>query len=286
MICVHEEAYAKINLTLDVLSLRSDGYHEMDMVMQSVRLSDALTLTKTDETGLTLRTGRTDLPTGEDNLALRAARCFFEATGRGEQGLLVELEKRIPVCAGTAGGSSDAAAVLRALNRMFKEPFSNEDLQVLGAKIGSDVPYCVLGGTARAQGRGEVLTALPSLPPCFIVLCKPGFGVSTPELFRRIDAFPERKHPDTEGMLSALVAQDLSQVAQRLENVFEAVLPDSQRKIVQSIRETLVEHGALGACMTGTGSTVFGLFEDETRAKKAVSMLKETYQEVFLTKPV
>lgn len=285
MICEREEAFAKINLTLDVLSLRPDGYHEMDMVMQSVSLSDTLTLTLKDERGLLLRTGRPDLPI-DDNLALRAARCFLQATGRAEQGLVVELTKRIPICAGTAGGSSDAAAVLRALNRLFEEPFSQQELQKLGEKIGSDVPYCVLGGTARAQGRGEALTALPSLPPCFIVLCKPDFGVSTPELFRRIDAFPKLGHPDTEGILRALAAQDLSQVARKLGNVFEAVLPEAQRKTVQSIRETLLACGALGACMSGTGPTVFGIFEEEELAKAAVQALKQKYSEVFLTRPV
>lgn len=286
MTCEHEEAFAKINLTLDVLALRPDGYHEMDMVMQSVSLSDSLTLTRKDETGLTLQIDRPDLPVDDSNLVLRAARCFLEATGRAEQGLLVELTKRIPVCAGTAGGSSDAAAVLRALNRMFGEPCSKQELQVLGEQIGSDVPYCILGGTARAQGRGEVLTALPSLPPCAIVLCKPDFGISTPDLFHRIDEFPEREHPDTEGMLAALAAQDLTQVAKKLENVFEAVLPDADREAVQFIRETLLDCGALGACMSGTGPTVFGLFEEETRAQNAVFVLKQTYPEVFLTRPV
>lgn len=286
MICEHEEAFAKINLTLDVRSLRPDGYHEMDMVMQSVSLSDSLTLTLKEERGLTLQLDCPDLPLDDSNLALRAARCFLTATGRAEQGLLLELTKRIPVCAGTAGGSSDAAAALRGLNRMFGAPCSKQELQVLGEQIGSDVPYCVLGGTARAQGRGEVLTVLPSLPACYIVLCKPDFGISTPELFRRIDAFPHREHPDTEGMLAALVAQDLTRVAKKLGNVFEAVLPDAEREIVQSIRETLLRSGALGACMSGTGPTVFGLFADETLAQNAVLALKQTYTEVFLTRPV
>lgn len=286
MTCVHEEAFAKINLTLDVLFLRPDGYHEMDMVMQSVSLSDSLKLTLRDKKGILLQTDRADLPDGEGNLAIRAARCFLEATGREEQGLLVELCKRIPVCAGTAGGSSDAAAVLRALNRMFGQPFSNQELQGLGEGLGSDVPYCVWGGTARAQGRGEILTALPSLPPCWLVLCKPNFGVSTPELFHRMDGFARREHPDTEGMLAALAAQDLSQVARKLGNAFESVLPVSERKIVQCIRLALNRCGALGACMSGTGPTVFGIFDNEMRAENAVLLLKQTYSEVFLTRPV
>lgn len=286
MIRQREEAFAKINLTLDVLSLRPDGYHEVDMVMQSVSLADSLTITPRDETGLSLQSGRSDLPTDDGNLAMRAARCFLKAIGNEEQGLILELHKRIPVCAGTAGGSSDAAAVLRALNRMFGQPFSQQQLQSLGEAIGSDVPYCVLGGTARAQGRGEVLTTLPSLPPCWIVLCKPDFGISTPELFRRIDAVPAQYHPDTEGMLAALAAQDLSQIAQKLGNAFEAVLPQAAQNQVQAIKNRLKDCGALGACMSGTGPTVFGIFEQERAAKEAVLALTQTYAEVFFTQPV
>ncbi len=286
MIRQREEAFAKINLTLDVLFLRPDGYHEVDMVMQSVSLADSLTITPRDETGLSLQSGRSDLPTDDGNLAMRAARCFLKAIGNEEQGLILELHKRIPVCAGTAGGSSDAAAVLRALNRMFGQPFSQQQLQSLGEAIGSDVPYCVLGGTARAQGRGEVLTTLPSLPPCWIVLCKPDFGISTPELFRRIDAVPAQYHPDTEGMLAALAAQDLSQIAQKLGNAFEAVLPQAAQNQVQAIKNRLKDCGALGACMSGTGPTVFGIFEQERAAKEAVLALTQTYAEVFFTQPV
>lgn len=286
MIRQREEAFAKINLTLDVLSLRPDGYHEVDMVMQSVSLADSLTITPRDETGLSLQSGRSDLPTDDGNLAMRAARCFLKAIGNEEQGLILELHKRIPVCAGTAGGSSDAAAVLRALNRMFGQPFSQQQLQSLGEAIGSDVPYCVLGGTARAQGRGEVLTTLPSLPPCWIVLCKPDFGISTPELFRRIDAVPAQYHPDTEGMLAALAAQDLSQIAQKLGNTFEAVLPQAAQNQVQAIKNRFKDCGALGACMSGTGPTVFGIFEQERAAREAVLALTQTYAEVFFTQPV
>lgn len=286
MITQREEAFAKINLTLDVLSLRPDGYHEVDMVMQSVSLADSLTITPRDETGLSLQTGCQDLPTDDGNLAIRAARCFLEAIGKEEQGLILELHKRIPVCAGTAGGSSDAAAVLRALNRMFGQPFSQQQLQRLGETIGSDVPYCVLGGTARAQGRGEVLTKLPSLPACWIVLCKPDFGISTPELFHRIDAQPGRVHPDTDGMLAALAAKDLTSIAQRLGNAFEAVLPEAARIEVQAIKNRLRDCGALGACMSGTGPTVFGIFSQEQAAREAVFALTQTYAEVFFTQPV
>lgn len=283
---VTEPAYAKVNLTLDVLGLRPDGYHEMDMVMQSVSLSDRVTITGKDEPGITLQTNRSYLPTDGRNLAVRAAQCFLERLGKPQLGLAIEVEKRIPVCAGTAGGSSDAAAVLRGLNRLLDAKLSPEDLMRLGAQIGSDVPYCVYGETARARGRGEIISPTPALPPCYIVLCKPHFSISTPELFRKIDGCRALHHPDTDRMLRALASGNLSKIAKAMGNVFADVLTSEQQNTVRAIRTVFAEEGALGSCMSGTGPTVFAIFEQEAPASRAVARLKKQYTEVFLSKSV
>ena len=181
------QAFAKLNLTLDILGKREDGYHDLRMVMQSITLADTLTLEENRGEGLRVSANLRFLPTGEKNLAAAAALRFWEALGREPEDLDIRIEKRIPVCAGMAGGSSDAAAVLRALNQRSGEPFSPKELARLGERVGSDVPYCVLGGTALAEGRGEILTPLPPLPACWVVVCKPDFPVSTPELFAQAD---------------------------------------------------------------------------------------------------
>lgn len=279
-------AHAKLNLTLDVLGRRSDGFHEMRMVMQSVALCDLLTLESGTGRGLEVSTNRAFLPVGEKNLAGAAALRFMEATGAELGGLSIRIQKRVPVCAGMAGGSSDAAAVLRALNELAGTGLGMEALASIGARVGSDVPYCVHGCTALAEGRGETLTALPPLPPCHIVLCKPAFPVSTPELFGKIDTLKLRRRPDTAGVVAALEAGDLGGVARRLYNVFEDTLPERRRGEVGTIKNTLIQHGAIGACMSGTGPTVFGLFTSENAARGACDELAVTWQETFLTSAV
>ncbi len=208
---------------------------------------------------------------------------FFAYAGMEGAALEIQLKKRIPVCAGTAGGSSDAAAVLRGLNELYRTGFSREMLAKIGEQVGSDVPYCVLGGTALAEGRGEKLTPLHPLPDCWLVLCKPGFAVSTPELFHAIDNVRLRRHPDTDGMLAALEAGNLREVALRMYNVFEDVLPTGRQGVIQEIKGALLDGGALGACMSGTGPTVFGLFADREQAEATARRLKETYRDTFLT---
>ena len=279
-------APAKLNLTLDILGVREDGYHEMKMVMQSVSLADRVTLTPGVPGGVRARSGLGYLPWDRKNLAVAAALAFYEALGQDPPDLRIDLEKRIPVCAGTAGGSSDAAAVLRGLNELTGAGLSPEALAEIGAGVGSDVPYCVLGGTMLAEGRGERLTPLPALPPCAIVLCKPAFSISTPVLFRAWDRQKKRLRPDTDGLMAALAAGDLTGVAQRVYNVFEAVLPPHQRREVDRIKNALIQSGALGAAMTGSGPTVFGLFDREALAAGAADLLREQYSEVFLTQPV
>ena len=278
-------ANAKLNLTLDVLGRRGDGYHDLRMVMQSVDLCDRLTLSPAEGDGGAVRTNLSFLPSDGHNLAAVAARRFFEQTGR-RTGLSIEICKRIPVCAGMGGGSSDAAAVLHALNALTGAGLTVEELMTVGARVGSDVPYCVLGGTALAEGRGEVLTPLPPLPRCWVAVCKPGFSISTPELFARIDGHRIVRRPDTEGMLAALAEGSLDEAARRLYNVFEDVLDRRQRRTVAEIRGALLAEGALGACMSGTGPTVFGLFREREGAQNAVTRLKEDFRDTFLCQTV
>ena len=280
------KALAKLNLSLDVLGKRPDGYHDMKMVMQSITLCDTITVEDNGGQGIRVSSNVGFLPTNEKNLAVAAALRFYESLGRDPRGIDLTLDKSIPVCAGMAGGSSDAAAVLRALNEMEGKPYGLMELAKVGEKVGSDVPYCVLGTTALAEGRGEVLTTLPALPKCWVVVCKPDFPVSTPELFGKIDRCKVRCRPDTEGIMSALEAGDLEGVARRMYNVFEDVLPERQRARVLDIKNTLIQCGALGANMSGTGPTAFGLFRDENAAKIAYEQLKEQYQETYLAQTV
>ena len=262
-------APAKLNLTLDVLGKRPDGYHDLKMVMQSITLGDTLTLEPGGE-GVRVLTDLHFLPTGPKNLAAAAALRFYETLGRPVPGLEISIRKRIPVCAGMAGGSTDAAAVLRALNEKEGNPFSMEELARVGEGVGSDVPYCVLGGTALAEGRGEMLTPLPPLPRCWVAVCKPDFPVSTPELFARIDGMRVRCRPDTAGLLAALAAGDLPGVEVR----------------VAEIKHTLIQCGALGATMSGTGPTAFGLFQRKELAEEACALLSEENQVTFLAETV
>jgi len=280
------KALAKLNLTLDVLGKRPDGYHDLKMVMQSITLCDEITVTDNDDQGIRISTNLGFLPTNEKNLAVAAALRFYESLGKSPRGIDLTLKKSIPVCAGMAGGSSDAAAVLRALNEMEGSPYTPAELAKIGEQVGSDVPYCVLGTTALAEGRGEILMTLPSLPRCWVVVCKPDFPVSTPELFGKIDRCKVRCRPDTAGMLQALEQGDLQGVARRMYNVFEDVLPDRQRSRVLDIKNTLIQCGALGANMSGTGPTAFGLFRTKEEAEKAYDQLKGQYQETYLAETV
>lgn len=278
-------AYAKLNLSLDVLGKRPDGYHELRMVMQSVSLADELTVAAGPGRGITLRTNLSYLPGDARNLAAIAARRFLEHTGL-ELAVDISLRKRIPVCAGLGGGSSDAAAVLRALNELAGTGLSPGSLARIGEKVGSDVPFCVLGGAALAEGRGERLTPVQPLPPCTVVVCKPPFAISTPALFGALAGRKLRRRPDTQGLLDALAGRDLTGAARRMYNVFEDVLPPRQGRSVAEIRNRLVGLGALGACMSGTGPTVFGLFDDTGAAEQAARDLRGDYSDVFVTTPV
>ena len=280
------QAFAKLNLTLDILGKREDGYHDLRMVMQSITLADTLTLEENQGEGLRVSANLRFLPTGEKNLAAAAALRFWEALGREPEDLDIRIEKRIPVCAGMAGGSSDAAAVLRALNQRAGEPFSPRELAKIGERVGSDVPYCVLGGTALAEGRGEMLTPLAPLPRCWVVACKPDFPISTPELFAQADRVKLRRRPDTAGLVTALEAGDLGGVARRMYNVFEDVLPARLYTRVAEIKNILIQCGALGANMSGSGPTAFGLFDRLEAAQEARACLAQRYRDTFLCETV
>ena len=280
-----QQAYAKLNLTLDILGKRSDGYHEMNMVMQSIDLSDTVSVSEQDNSDLTLSCSVPYLPCDESNIAAKAVRRFFEAQGTPCPGLAIHIDKHIPTCAGMAGGSSDGAAVLRVLRQMYAPDMPQERLEEIGALVGSDGPYCVRSSTALAQGRGEILTDLPALPDCYFVVCKPSFPISTPELFAQVRIKKLRCHPDTRGMLRALEEQDLEAVARRVYNVFEDILPRKYERVFE-IKRKLLDLGAMTASMTGSGPTVFGIFHDENRAKEAAQVLKCEFTATYCCKNI
>lgn len=276
-------AYAKINLTLDVTGRRPDGYHTVCMVMQSVGLHDDVTVTRTAAGGVTLACGAPAVPTDRRNLAVRAAERFFSCTGLACGGLHIDLNKRIPAAAGLAGGSADAAAVLRALNTLYGAGLSAQALCDMGLALGADVPYCLLGGTMLAEGIGEVLTPLPPLPDCWAVLCKPGFAVSTAAVYAALDGCTPSARPDTAGVLRALEAGDYAGVCHRLYNVMERVTACAHAEIGQ-IKDVLLACGADGAAMSGSGPTTFGLFRSEDKARKAYAALRRDFPDTHLTR--
>ena len=272
---IQEKAYAKINISLDVCARRPDGYHEMVMPMQTVSLCDELTIRAEGE-GVRARCSLRYVPCDDRNLAVRAAKRYLAAIGEEGQGLRIELDKRIPVGSGMGGGSADAAAVLRALNRAYDGRLSAEALTALAGEIGSDVAFCLRGGTMLATGRGEVLSPLPPLPPCRFVIVKPGFSISTPELFNKLDRAPIRMHPDTAGLIGAMEQGDLQGICRRMYNVFEDI-GDRRMRAIRQIKGALLDSGALGAVMTGTGSAVFGVFDDDAAAERCCAQMKKEY---------
>lgn len=274
---ITEKAYAKLNISLDVTARRPDGYHDMLMLMQTISICDELTIQPERDGLVHAVTSLPYVPGDKRNLAVRAALKFLELVDDGERGMKISLRKSIPVGAGMAGGSADAAAVLRALNRAYGEPLSARELCAAGEEVGSDVAFCLLGGTALASGRGEILQPLKALPPCAFVVCKPDFSISTPELFRKLDEAKLSCHPDTEGLLDALERGDLDGLCRRMYNVFEDV-PDRRMRTIRAAKGALLDCGALGALMTGTGSAVFGVFRDAAAAEKACETLKREYR--------
>lgn len=283
------EGHAKINLTLDVTGKLENGYHTVEMVMQSIALHDDVQVKITHgerrAQGITLHCNLPYLPTDARNLAYRAAELFYETTGVLLESCEIYIEKRIPVAAGLAGGSTDAAAVLRALNELHETGLDDDALCEMGLKLGADVPYCVRGGTMLAKGIGEELTPLAPMPKCYVVLCKPPFAVSTKEVYEQIDAAEIDARPDTAGMIEALEKNDYAGVCRALSNVMETVTARKRRQI-DEIKRVLLENGADGALMSGSGPSVYGLFQDENRARTAAKMLHRRFADTFFTETV
>jgi 4-diphosphocytidyl-2-C-methyl-D-erythritol kinase len=285
MITLHEKAYAKLNLTLDVLGLRDDGYHDLKSVMQTVSLCDDILLELDTGKPWQLICDDASVPCDRRNLAWKAAECFINAAGISVEGLSIHITKRIPSQAGMGGGSSDAAAVMRALNRHYGMMFSVEELAKLSEQIGSDVPFCVYGGTAMCEGRGERIRKLPDMPACPIVICKPDFSLSTPVLFRRLDEFGIANRPDNDAMEAAICDGDLVAIGAGLCNVFDPVV-SSAFPLMDQVRACCMAHGALGCQMSGSGSAFFALMPDDASADALATALKQYCPYIFVAYPV
>lgn len=283
------KAYGKINLGLDVVRKREDGYHEVRMIMQTVNLYDKITMEKNGEGEIRTETNLPYVPDGEGNLAYRAAKLLADEFGITD-GVTIKIKKCIPVAAGMAGGSTDAAAVLVGMNRLFSLGLSKKELMKRGVKLGADVPYCIMRGTALSEGIGEILTELPPAPQCHILLAKPQVSVSTKAVYGKLRAneLTPDQHPDIDGMAEAIKSSDLDGVIARLGNVLETVtIPDHPE--IGTIKQIMMEHGADGALMSGSGPTVFGIFKDEEAAKNACEALKQAdggrlTRQVYLTR--
>jgi len=278
-------AFAKINISLDIVSKMDDGYHNLKSVMQSVSLCDEISVECSPGEGITVDAGLPYLPSDERNIAAIAVLAFFDFTGITGHRTFIAIKKSIPVCAGLGGGSTDGACVLRMMDKMFGTKLGRKSLEALGNTIGSDVPFSVDGGTKLAEGRGEILTDLPPIPHCFIVICKPPFTCSTPELFGLVKCDKIRARPDTDGLIRALEIGDLGGVARRMYNVFEDVIPRGRLEIAE-IKNVMLDNGALGAVMTGSGPSVFGIFSNKDDAQGAFYDLKMSYSDCFLTETV
>ena len=276
------KAYAKINLGLDVVRRLENGYHEVRMIMQTVGIHDELMLKRTEK-GITVTTDSGELPTDENNLIYKAAKLMME-TYHITSGLHIHLKKNIPVAAGMAGGSTDAAATFKGINRLFDLDCTLEELMKLGVQIGADVPYCVMGGTALAEGIGEKLTSLNPAPDCYLLVAKPDIQVSTKYVYEHLDAEGIKKHPDIDGMVEAIWEESLQGILDRMGNVLESVTVEKY-PIIQKIKDRMRELGALNSLMSGSGPTVFGIFISERQAREAyVQMEKEGLaKQLFVT---
>lgn len=276
------KAYAKINLGLDVTGKLPNGYHEVKMIMQSVGIYDELTLTKTDS-GITIATDESELPTNEDNLIYRAAKLMFDTysiTG----GVHIQLSKNIPIAAGMAGGSTDAAATMKGINRLYQLNIPTQELMRISVSIGADVPYCILGGTALAEGIGEILTPLAPAPSCHLLVAKPDINVSTKYVYEHLDASVTLSHPDINGIVDAINMGSLQGIIERLGNVLETVTVEAY-PIISDLKKQMLELGAAGSLMSGSGPTVFGIYTDEKSVQNAYEQIRKNpeLKQVFVT---
>ena len=270
---IRQKAYAKVNIGLDVLRRRPDGYHELKMIMQTVDIFDDLTFEREREPGIRLRIEGADLPADENNLVYRAAALMMEER-QIKEGVAITVTKRIPIAAGMAGGSADAAAAMRGLNALFEMGYATEALRELGVRLGADIPYCITGGTMLSEGIGEVLTPLPAPPECYLVVAKPDMDVSTAFVYQNLRADSLLFHPDIDGMVKALAAGDLGGITDRMGNVLETVTVPAY-PVIDRIKTRMRELGAENALMSGSGPTVFGIYKEQETAKKAAAIIRE-----------
>lgn len=276
-------AYAKINLMLDIVNRRTDGYHDLFMIMQSIGLYDTVTVSDDKSKKITITCNIDGIPLNEKNIAYKAAEAFFKATKKKNKGIKIDIVKRIPHAAGLAGGSADGAAVLVALNELYGTKLTDDELCDIGVKIGADVPFCIKGGTLLAQGIGDVLSKVKPLRKCYILIAKPDCGVNTGAAYGKFDECGKSHTPDKLGMLCAVQGRELADIASRMENVFEQFI-DVPNKV--DIKHVMREHGALGVCMSGSGPTVFGIFDDKKKAISASAGLKPYAKDIEITVPV
>ncbi len=277
------KAYAKVNLMLDILGTLPNGYHNLWMIMQSVSLYDTVTVTRNDSGKITLTCSKKGIPTDEKNIAHKAARAFFEATEIEDTGIHIDIEKCIPSEAGLAGGSADGAAVIKALNELYGTKLTERELCRIGKKIGADVPFCIVGGTCLAQNIGEVLAPLEDIPKCYFVLAKPKMGVSTKEAYASFDNASYIKKPKKDKMLIAAANRDFDTMCQLAANVFEQVIEVPERV---EIKKIMRKSGSKLSLMSGSGPTVYGVFEDESKAKECAEKLHDITKDVFIATPV
>ena len=277
------KAYAKINISLDVIAKREDGYHELKMIMQNIDLYDVLNFNKA-KSGINISCNKIYIPTNEKNLVYRACKLFINIFNI-EEGVDIYIKKNIPVAAGLAGGSADAAAALVTMNELFKVNATQKELMEIGLKIGADVPYCIVGGTALCEGIGEIITSLKPFKNHVLIILKPAFGVSTKDVYENLDLFKIYKHPNTEELIKAINVDDVKFISNSMKNILENV---TLRKypVLRTIKKEICESGALGAMMSGSGPTIFAFFEDMLKAQRCYDKMKLKYKEVYITRTI
>ncbi|WP_027632637.1 4-(cytidine 5'-diphospho)-2-C-methyl-D-erythritol kinase [Clostridium hydrogeniformans] len=277
------KAYAKVNISLDVVGKREDGYHLLEMIMQTIDLYDVIEIDKCEK-GINMKCNICYVPTDERNLAYKAAKLFMDKYNINS-GVNIKIYKNIPVSAGMAGGSTNAAAVLRLMNKLFNINAPISELRKIALRIGADVPYCIEGGTALCEGIGEKITALNPFKNCIMVIVKPSFGVSTKEVYGDLEINKIYKHPNTYGLIRALERRDVNFIANNMRNVLENVTLN-RHKIIRTIKFDMVKNGAMGSLMSGSGPTVFGIFDDMVKAQRCYDAMKLNYKEVFITRTI
>ncbi len=280
---VKVNAYAKINLMLDIIAKRTDGYHDLFMIMQSVSTHDTVTVTENGSKKISITCRTEGIPLDEKNICWKAADAFFRYTKKRNKGIHIDIKKRIPHAAGLAGGSADGAAVIIALNKIFHTGLRDEELCKIGAEIGADLPFCLTGGTLLAQGIGDKLSKIKPLKKCYIVLAKPDFDVNTGYAYKQFDHFGKIRTPDKFGMLCAMQSRSLTAICSKMENVFEQFIEVPKRI---DIKEILKKNGALGVCMSGSGPTVFGIFDNRENAQDAADELRGIAKDIDICTPV